>query len=368
MRFVANGWISEVYVEPTYHFSYAGFAWVQPWPAWGMYVHFALLGLASLGVALGYRYRWSIIAFFLLFTYVELIDQTTYLNHYYLVSLLSLVMAFLPMARVASLDSRKTPADVHPVVPRATLWVLRAQLGLVYVFAGLAKLNPDWLFDAQPLTIWLYNSADAHLIGAFVREQWVAYAMSWAGAFFDLTIVGWLLWLGSRPYAYGVLVLFHMATALLFPAIGMFPWIMIGTALIFFDSDWPARVASRLRVLHRLPPGPTLFGRAASHGCPLTWPVRVALVLAAPVLRSTSARAPATLGLRWRRAMDGRGLSLLVEGASDGEDRTRAFPHEKLCHRRRAPHLPGRIPDANTGRAHGIPARLGAGNGPHHPR
>ena len=281
VRFVANGWISEVYVEPTYHFSYAGFAWVQPWPAWGMYAHFALLGLASLGVALGYRYRWSIIAFFLLFTYVELIDQTTYLNHYYLVSLLSLVMAFLPMARVASLDSRKTPADVHPVVPRATLWVLRAQLGLVYVFAGLAKLNPDWLFDAQPLTIWLYNSADAHLIGAFVREQWVAYAMSWAGAFFDLTIVGWLLWLGSRPYAYGVLVLFHMATALLFPAIGMFPWIMIGTALIFFDSDWPARVASRLRVLHRLPPGPTLFGRAASHGCPLTWPVRVALVLAA---------------------------------------------------------------------------------------
>ena len=281
VRFVANGWVSEVYVEPAYHLSYAGFAWVQPWPAWGMYVHFALLALASLGVVLGYRYRQSIIAFFLLFTYVELIDQTTYLNHYYLVSLLSLVMAFLPMARVASLDSRKTPAGVHPVVPRATLWVLRAQLGLVYVFAGLAKLNPDWLFDAQPLTIWLYNSADVHLVGAFVREQWVAYAMSWAGALFDLTIVGWLLWRRSRPYAYGVLVLFHMATALLFPAIGMFPWIMIGAALIFFDSDWPARVASRLRGPHHLPPEPPLLGRAGSHGCPPAWPVRVALVLAA---------------------------------------------------------------------------------------
>ncbi len=282
VRFVANGWISEVYLEPTYHFSYAGFGWVQPWPVWGMYVHFALLGLASLGVALGYRYRRSIIAFFLLFTYLELIDQTTYLNHYYLVSLLSLIMAFLPMARVASLDSRKTPADVHPpVVPRATLWVLQAQLGLMYVFAGLAKLNPDWLFDAQPLTIWLYNSADVHLVGAFVREQWVAYAMSWAGALFDLTIVGWLLWRRSRPYAYGVLVLFHMATALLFPAIGMFPWIMIGAALIFFDSDWPARVASRLRGPHHLPPEPPLLGRAGSHGCPPAWPVRVALVLAA---------------------------------------------------------------------------------------
>ena len=43
---------------------------MQPWSAWGMYAHFALLGLASLGVAFGYRYRLSIIAFFLLFTYV----------------------------------------------------------------------------------------------------------------------------------------------------------------------------------------------------------------------------------------------------------------------------------------------------------
>ena len=74
VRFVANGWVSDVYIEPAYHFTYAGFAWVQPWPAWGMYMHFGMLGLASLGVALGYRYRLSIATFFLLFTYVELID------------------------------------------------------------------------------------------------------------------------------------------------------------------------------------------------------------------------------------------------------------------------------------------------------
>ena len=65
VRFVANGWVFDVYIEPAYHFTYAGFAWVQPWPAWGMYLHFGMLGLASLGVALGYRYRLSIAAFFL---------------------------------------------------------------------------------------------------------------------------------------------------------------------------------------------------------------------------------------------------------------------------------------------------------------
>ena len=96
VRFAANGWIDDLYVEPTYHFTYYGFAWVKPWPGWGMHLHFALLGLSSLGVALGYRYRLSISAFFLLFTYVELIDKTTYLNHYYFISLISFIMIFLP--------------------------------------------------------------------------------------------------------------------------------------------------------------------------------------------------------------------------------------------------------------------------------
>ena len=118
VRFVANGWVSELYIEPTYHFSYYGFGWIKAWPGWGMYLHFALLGLASLCVALGYRYRLSIAAFFLLFTYIELIDQTTYLNHYYFVSLIIFIMIFLPLSRIASLDSRRSPAGkTSPTIP-----------------------------------------------------------------------------------------------------------------------------------------------------------------------------------------------------------------------------------------------------------
>ena len=245
IRFAARGWIDELYIAPEHHFTYSGFWLVQPWPGWGMYAHFALLGLASLGVAAGYRYRLSIIAFFLLFTYVELLDKTTYLNHYYLVSLLSFLMIFMPLHRTASLDARRSPHPLNGTVPVWVVWTLRAQLGAVYVFSGIAKLNPDWLFHAQPLRIWLYNSADAPLIGALLKELWTAYAMSWAGAAFDLTIVGWLLWRRSRPWAYAVVVVFHVLTWLLFP-IGMFPWIMMSAALIFFPPDWPLRLYSRL--------------------------------------------------------------------------------------------------------------------------
>ena len=254
VRFALNGWIPQLYVEPAYHLNYYGFSWVQAWPGWGMYLHFGLLGLASLGVMLGYRYRLSITAFSVLFTYVELIDRTTYLNHYYLVSLLSFTMIFLPLNQVASLDAMKSrKSRGSQEIPRGILWLLMAQIGLVYVFGGLAKLNPDWLFHAQPLRIWLYNSSDVPLIGGLLREELVAYAMSWGGAAFDLTIVGWLLWRRARPWAYGVLVSFHLATALLFPALGMFPWIMMGFTLVFFAPDWPLKLIDRARKWARLP-------------------------------------------------------------------------------------------------------------------
>ena len=285
LRFAANGWINELYIEPAYHFSYYGFAWVKPWPGWGMHLHFALLGLSSLGVALGYRYRLSITAFFLLFTCVELIDKTTYLNHYYFVSLISFIMIFLPLNRAISLDARRAPPAVDsPSIPIGAIWMLRAQIGVVYVFAGIAKLNPDWLFLAQPLRIWLYNSADVPLVGLVLREQWAAYSMSWAGALFDLTIVGWLLHRRTRPYAFAVLVMFHVMTGLFFPTIGVFPLVMIGAALIFFDPDWPSRVLGRLRrqvgSVENCAPPPAL----RSEGMDLSWQVRAVLVLGAAFL------------------------------------------------------------------------------------
>lgn len=282
VRFAAKGWISELYIEPAHHFSYHGFEWVHAWPGWGMYLHFALLGLAGLGVALGYRYRLCIIAFFLLFTYVEVIDKTTYLNHYYLVSLLAVLMVFLPLNRAWALDAwRGRAGRPQPTVPRGALWLLRAQVGLVYVFAGIAKLNADWMLNAQPLTIWLYNSADTPIIGVFMREAWPPYVMSWAGAGFDLTIVGWLLWKRTRPFAYAILVIFHVATAVLFPAIGMFPWIMMTAALIFFEPDWPLRLLGRLRRgMGQLPDFPTSSTAYPAPTNGLTWMVKAFFVLA----------------------------------------------------------------------------------------
>src|SRR5262245_2186902 len=76
VRFTSLGWIRELYAEPAFHFTYLGFDWVKPWPLWGLYLHFGLLGLAATTLALGWYTRWSALAFFVLFTYAELLDKS----------------------------------------------------------------------------------------------------------------------------------------------------------------------------------------------------------------------------------------------------------------------------------------------------
>ncbi len=247
IRFAARGWIDSLYLEPSFHFTYYGFGFVRPWPAPWLYLHFALLGLAALLVALGLFYRVAIALLLLLFGYVELLDVTTYLNHYYAITLVAALLVFVPAQNVASLDAwraRRRGAPLDETVPWASIFVLRAQLGIVYFFAGVAKLHADWLFDAQPLSIWLAARTDAPVIGPLLGYRWVALAMSWAGAIFDLTIPFWLSWNRTRAAAYLTVVTFHVVTWELFP-IGMFPWIMIGLTPIFFAPDWPRRILRR---------------------------------------------------------------------------------------------------------------------------
>ena len=257
IRFSVRGWIGEIYVEPAFHFHYHGFGWVRPWPGWGMYAHFAIMAASALLVALGLHYRAAAAFFFLTFTWAELCEKAAYLNHYYFVSIVALLMVFMPLHRAASLDALRDPAIPRGAAPAWALWALRLQLGLVYLYAGVAKLDGDWLLRAQPLATWLAARRDLPLLGPWIAEPWAARAMSIAGAAFDLAIFPLLLWSRSRPLAYIAVIAFHGITGLLFP-IGMFPWIMIASTLIFFPPDWPRRVFARLlrRFPRLLPPPP----------------------------------------------------------------------------------------------------------------
>jgi len=235
LRFIVNGWIDALYIQPQFHFSYLGLEWVKPLDAQGMTAVFLALLVASLFIMLGFAYRAAIAVFFILFTYVELIDQATYLNHYYFVSLVSFLLNFTPAHRYLSLDARLRPILKLRYVPFWRIFALQLQLAIVYFFAGFAKLNEDWLLQGRPLAIWLKANTSFPLIGPLFDHDWMAVLLSWSAAAYDLTIVLWLAWRRARPFAYATVIAFHLLTALLFP-IGVFPYVMIASTLIFFSG------------------------------------------------------------------------------------------------------------------------------------
>jgi hypothetical protein len=236
IRFWSNGWIAKQYIEPEFYFPYFGFEWIKTWGDPGMYILFAAMAIAALGIALGAFYRWSATIFFLSFTYVELIDKTNYLNHYYFVSIIAFLLILVPANNAYSIDAWLRKKQDY-FVPAWSIHIIILQLSLVYFFAGLAKLQPDWLVEALPLKIWLPSRADTPIIGSFLDYKWTAYLFSWFGAFYDLTIPFFLLWKRTRLFAYVTVIAFHFMTAALFQ-IGMFPYIMVVSTLIFFSEDF----------------------------------------------------------------------------------------------------------------------------------
>jgi hypothetical protein len=246
VRFLWNGWVDRFFVKPTFFFKYWGFEWVEVLPEPWMTAAFVAMAVLSAFVAVGFLYRVSIVALFVVFTYVELIDVTNYLNHYYLVSLLALLMCFLPLHRAWSVDAWLRPDKLKPVVPAWMLYLMRFQIGVVYFYAGLAKLQPDWLIHAQPLGIWLAARTETPLIGPLLTLPAMPHIMSWAGFLNDVLVVPFLLWRRSRPYAFATVVFFHIGTHLLF-VIGVFPFLMVSGAMLFFDADWPRKLLVRMR-------------------------------------------------------------------------------------------------------------------------
>ena len=246
-RFALNGWIESLYLEPDFHFSYYGFSWVKPI---GIYTYFIFLicFCSALFVTIGYRYRYAIIILFLSFTYIELMDKTTYLNHYYLVSCISFLMIFLPCSTYFAADGGK-----NIKIPQWTIDSLKFLIIIVYIYAGLAKINSDWLIHAQPLKIWLRAKYTIPIIGeTLLQKNFSYYLFSWGGMIYDCIIPFLLLYKRTRYFAFFMVIVFHIMTRILFPPIGMFPYIMIFSCIIFFDNGLHKKILDFIRYIFRL--------------------------------------------------------------------------------------------------------------------
>lgn len=243
-RFLLKGWVLENYILPKHHFGYLGFEWVEKLPGNWMYLPFFVMIACSLLVILGLFYRVAIVLLFISFTYVELIDKTYYLNHYYFVSLILFLLIFLPANKKNALDVKVFKRKPIHTVKAININIIKFQLGCVYFFAGIAKLETDWLVHAQPLKTWLSGFQSVPVIGNLLAADSTAYVFAWTGCLYDLFIFFFLLNKRTVKYAYFFVVVFHLATWLLFP-IGVFPWVMIFSTLIFFSATFHSELINR---------------------------------------------------------------------------------------------------------------------------
>lgn len=232
---IATGWLRRTLIEPEFTFNFIGFDFLQPLPGELMYYYFILMGIFGLLVMVGYKYRFSMACFALMWTCVYLMQKTSYNNHYYLMMLLCWMMVFLPAHRWFSLDAKITPDVKSSSAPRWTYLVVIFQVWIVYTFASVAKWYPDWL-NGTTTALFMQGKSDYWLIGSLLQLDWVHWCIAYVGIFFDLLIVPLMLYKRTRFIGFAISVFFHLFNSIVFQ-IGIFPYMSIAFALFFFSSE-----------------------------------------------------------------------------------------------------------------------------------
>ena len=210
---------------PAMRFPYEGFEWVKLLPGKSMEVILFLLLIAAVCIALGAIYRIATIFFCTFFAYIFFIDKSLYNNHLYLFVLLCFLLIVTKGDAALSLNKKKQTASI----PQWQLLIFRIQVFIVYFYGGLAKINADWLLRHEPMHQLLQLSGYT----SSATESMLVYG----GLLFDLSI-GFLLWF-KRTRIIGIIgvLFFNISNAIIFNDIGVFPFFMILSTVLFFEPE-----------------------------------------------------------------------------------------------------------------------------------
>jgi len=231
---IATGWVRQTLIEPEFTFSFIGLEWLQPLPGMWMYVYFCIMGIFGIGVMLGYKYRFSIITFTILWSGVYFMQKSSYNNHYYLLVLLNLFMCVLPANRYFSLDVKQNSSLLKQSMPQWCSFIIIVQMAIVYTYASIAKIYPEWL-DTTVMEILMRSKKEYYIIGDFLQQQWLHYILAYGGILFDLLIIPLLLWKPTRKLAFISAIVFHLFNSLVFQ-IGIFPYMSLALCVFFFST------------------------------------------------------------------------------------------------------------------------------------
>lgn len=240
---IFTGWVRRTLMEPDFTFNFIGFDFLQPLPGNGMIWYYAILGIFGLMVMVGYKYRFSMFCYGVMWSAVYLMQKSSYNNHYYLLMLLCMIMLFLPANRWLSVDAWQKPEIKRISMPRWVWIFIVLQLWIVYTYGSIAKIYPDWLDGSFPAYL-MKTKDDYWLVGDFLQKWWIRYAIAYFGIFFDLLNVPLLLWKRTRIYAFIAAIFFHLFNSFIFH-IGIFPYLSLAFIIFFFPAKTINRVFLR---------------------------------------------------------------------------------------------------------------------------
>tara|TARA_R110002051_G_scaffold70772_1_gene127447 strand:+ start:8026 stop:9357 length:1332 start_codon:yes stop_codon:yes gene_type:complete len=242
---IATGWVKRNLITPKYSFPFIDFEFLQPLPGNGMYLYFTLMGLLGLFIAVGFKYKASIISFTVLWTATYLMQKTAYNNHYYLLILISLLMCFFPAEKSRSFDVKMNPKLESTSMYAYIKWIVVLQLFIVYVYASIAKMYGDWL-DFSTIAVLMYSKENYWLVGSILQEPWVHTIIGSVGILFDLLIIPALLWKPTRKAAFFLSLFFHLFNSIIFQ-IGIFPYLSIAFSVFFFDPETIRKIFFKIK-------------------------------------------------------------------------------------------------------------------------
>ena len=125
---VFTGWVKRTLIDPEFTFNFIGLEWLQPLPGNWMYVYYIVMGIFGFLIMLGYKYRFSMIAFTLMWSATYFMQKASYNNHYYLLILLSAIMIFMPAHKNESIDAKLNPSIKQIAMPNWCKWVFILQM------------------------------------------------------------------------------------------------------------------------------------------------------------------------------------------------------------------------------------------------
>lgn len=229
---IALGAVRKLFIEPEFTFTFIGFEFLEPLPGNGMYFLYAAMGLAGLLISVGFKYRWAMLFYAITWTYVYLIQKSSYNNHCYLIMLLNYIMVFLPASRSVSVDSYLDKSYKQEYMHRWIYAFIISFIWIVYFYASVAKFYPDWMDGSFIKHLMATRGKDF----AFLQIGWVQSGILHFGLFFDMLIVPFLLWKPTRWIAVIASVFFHIFNSIVFQ-IGVFPYLALSFLVFFFSAS-----------------------------------------------------------------------------------------------------------------------------------